>query len=175
MVKKKSHSKKEKPVSFFVQRDILGFEKFIAPVSFVTDRFNITKCLYDASMLPSLLRRVVALIIDLLVVMTVFFLVSMIFNQLGDVVTWLRASIFVFMWYLYDPLLTAYYTTLGQYVAGIKVRKFSDGSKRISLSMAIVRFIIKSPLGWISFLTIPFTNGRRALHDLVSGSIVLKK
>ncbi|MFQ5334671.1 MAG: RDD family protein [Flavobacteriales bacterium] len=173
--KKHKQRGREERVRFIPQRDVLGFEKFLAPVSYIPPGFNLVECTYGNSLLPSVLRRVVALIIDFLVIMLVFVLASIAFERLGEVPVWMRAFVFIFMWYLYDPVLTAYFVTLGQYVAGIRVRKYSDGSQRISLSMAIVRFIIKSPLGWISFITIPFTEGRRAVHDLLSGSIVLKK
>lgn len=40
---------------------------------------------------------------------------------------------------------------------------------------AIIRYIIKISLGWISFLTINSNYEKRAIHDFVAGSVVIKK
>jgi uncharacterized RDD family membrane protein YckC len=55
----------------------------------------------------------------------------------------------------------------------LTVRKFDDQSSNISIGKAFLRFIIKILLGWISFITVTSNKNKRAIHDLVSGSIVI--
>ena len=65
-------------------------------------------------------------------------------------------------------------STLGNYLKGIRVRKNSDSTKCINILQAIVRYPVKVLLGWVSFLTINSNSKRRAIHDLVSGSVMIK-
>jgi hypothetical protein len=56
----------------------------------------------------------------------------------------------------------------------IRVRSNSDHSKRINFFQALVRFIIKFLLGWLSFISV-FTSGKsRTIHDYLSGSVMIK-
>ena len=64
--------------------------------------------------------------------------------------------------------------TLGNYIKGIRVRKAADSTKRISFLQAIVRYPVKLTLGWLSFLTIHTNTKRRAIHDMASGSVMIK-
>jgi hypothetical protein len=64
--------------------------------------------------------------------------------------------------------------TIGNYIKGIRVRKNEDISQKINIGQAILRYPIKLALGWISFLTINSNLQRRAIHDLASGSVMIK-
>jgi len=64
------------------------------------------------------------------------------------------------------------FVTLGQWVAGVRVRRFDTGAK-IGVPKAYVRILVKAFLGFISFFSLPFALGRRALHDMATGSIVI--
>ncbi|GCC51819.1 RDD family protein [Chryseotalea sanaruensis] len=125
---------------------------------------------------PSLLSRVKALILDSLVILFVFSIVSVLINLLGDIPSFLKGFILIFMFYLYDPLLTSFFgATLGHRIMSLTVRKYNNHDLKISLGKALLRFFLKLFLGWISFLTVTSSKQKRAIHDIVSGSIVIYK
>ncbi|WP_207420222.1 RDD family protein [Desertivirga brevis] len=123
---------------------------------------------------PLLLERFQSTFIDtffILVMMVVFSQVLDFFNNPPD---WLRVSLFISIWFLYEPLCTAFGCTIGNYMKGIRVRNREDHTERINLFQAFMRYVFKIALGAISFLFILSNNEKRALHDMVSGSVVLK-
>ena len=75
---------------------------------------------------------------------------------------------------VYEPFLTAYGATVGQYVIGIRVRDARNPNKRINILQAYVRIIVKLMLGWISFVTIHFNPQHRAIHDLAGSSVMIR-
>lgn len=129
---------------------------------------------YAGYRLPSLLARVKALVVDMLIVLAIFTLTTLVINVLGEVPDMARGLILVFMFYLYDPLLTSLTgATLGHRFMNLTVRKYAHPERRISFGQAFVRFLTKGLLGWLSFLTVTGNSCKRAIHDLVSGTIVL--
>ena len=83
-------------------------------------------------------------------------------------------SILIFL--LYDPLFTSFNGgTIGHTIAKISVRKDNEADKYISLPLAILRFIFKALLGWLSLLTISGNENKKAIHDLIAKSIVIRK
>jgi len=81
---------------------------------------------------------------------------------------------FFFLLFWYDPLFTSRWCTLGQWLAGIRVRRNDDFDEPLPLHKAILRFLVKGTLGWVSFFSMPFTDRYRALHDIAAGSVVLQ-
>lgn len=80
------------------------------------------------------------------------------------------------MIYLYDPIFTSFTGgTLGHKLMKLKVKKFEQSDKNISLISAFLRFLVKGMLGWVSFLTVTGNKNKRAIHDVVSGSIILHR
>ena len=77
------------------------------------------------------------------------------------------------LWWGYEPGCTAFGATLGQRLLKFRVRRATDPTRPISLPAAWVRYVVKLTLGIVSFLAMLFTHCRRAIHDIVSGSIVL--
>lgn len=129
---------------------------------------------YDETVFPPLVTRIKALFIDLLILLLVFSSASLLIDFVGSFPNFIRGSILVFMVYLYDPVLTSFTgSTIGHKVMKLRVAKYANPEKRISLPIAMLRFIIKASLGWVSFLTVMGNNRKRALHDLMSGSIIL--
>jgi len=55
---------------------------------------------------------------------------------------------------LYEPICTMFGGTIGNDKIGIRVRRNSDHSKKINFFQAVVRFIFKFFLGWLSFITV---------------------
>lgn len=125
---------------------------------------------------PSLLARVKALVIDAIVLLILFSLASVLIDKFEQTPTYVRVFIFVFAFYIYEPLFVALFAgTIGHHVLGVNVKRINDPERKINALQAIVRFITKYLLGWISFLTLIGNKRKRAIHDLSSGSIVLFK
>jgi uncharacterized RDD family membrane protein YckC len=131
---------------------------------------------FDVAALPSLVARIKALFIDILVMLLIFSATSFFISLFGSVPSIVRAFVFIFMIYLYEPVLTAFTgSTLGHKVMRLKVRKYNNPENKISIAQALFRHVIKGLLGWLSFLTVTGNEHKRAIHDLASGSIVLRE
>ncbi|HYG03609.1 MAG TPA: RDD family protein [Chryseosolibacter sp.] len=130
---------------------------------------------YDETIFPNLVTRIKALFIDVVVMLAIFTATTIFIDTFGDIPNFVKGSIAIFMFYLYDPILTTYTgSTLGQKIMKLKVRRYQYPEKHISLTQALLRFITKGLLGWVSFLTVTGNKRKRAIHDIVSGSIVMK-
>lgn len=134
-----------------------------------------TAFLHDAADVdyPPLGRRVFASCIDGLVVLGGMLLLGTLFGDISLTFAPLRGALFVAFWWGYEPGCTAFGTTLGQRLMGFRVRRVTDLTRRISLPAAWLRYVLKITLGILSFLTMRFNPQGRAIHDLVSGSVVV--
>lgn len=121
---------------------------------------------------PSILRRYFSTFIDLIFVLVILVLSSYFLDSDDIAATRIRVALILFMFFFYEPFLTAYFCTLGQRITGIRIRKLTTLNK-ISIIQAYIRIIIKIFLGIISFFSIPFSKNKRAIHDFVIGSIVI--
>src|SRR6266498_791715 len=128
---------------------------------------------------PTLPRRVQSIFIDVLLMALLMFAVGWIFNKYSSDENnndgWLRAIVFIAIWGIYEPVSMTFGYTLGNYLLKIRVRKNNNPDKKINLLQAYARFVIKFFLGWLSFITIGFNEKRRAIHDLVSGTVMIEK
>ena len=80
---------------------------------------------------------------------------------------------FAFIFILYDPLMVSLFgSTIGHRMSNLKVQRLDSGEK-INLGLAIIRFLIKATLGWISFFTVSTNKNRQAIHDSIINSIVV--
>lgn len=123
---------------------------------------------------PTLGDRVQSTFIDTLVIVGCMFLFAAMLDRYEDVPDWVRATLFLGIWFVYEPLCTSLGCSLGQYLKGIRVRESDNISKRINIFQALFRYLIKMLLGWISFLTIGSNREQRAIHDIAVGSVVVK-
>lgn len=121
---------------------------------------------------PLLIKRIQALFIDGALLLTTLIIVMILSEESPNAIT-IRIVMFTVISLLYEPLLTTYASTLGQKVIGIRVRDVKDPSKRISLLNSYARTFVKDLLGWLSFVTIHFNPGHRAIHDLVASSVMV--
>jgi uncharacterized RDD family membrane protein YckC len=121
---------------------------------------------------PGILRRYLSTFIDGLFIIGMLFLSSYILDSENATAINVRIIIILFMFFVYEPIFTSFYCTLGQKVTGIRIRKFSTGEK-ISIVQAYLRIIVKIVLGLLSFFTIPFSRNKRAIHDFAVGSLVV--
>lgn len=129
---------------------------------------------YKGIAFPSLVSRVKALFIDLIIILIVFTATTLLIDSIGDIPNFAKGFILIFMFYLYDPILISFTGgTLGHKVMKLKVRRYGEPDKKISLGNAFLRFFTKGILGWVSFLTVTANKRKRAIHDWVSRSIVM--
>ena len=118
--------------------------------------------------------RVKAAVIDSIIIIVLMYGATEFLTLFDTVPTSIRALFFAVIFLLYDPLLTSFFGgTIGHSKAGIMVKKDSDARTNISLPAAILRFAVKFSLGWLSLLTVTGNEKRKALHDMLVGSVVL--
>jgi uncharacterized RDD family membrane protein YckC len=118
--------------------------------------------------------RVKAVLADSAVIITFMFIVSYAFSLFEYVPVNARIIAFVFIYLLYDPLFTSIFGgTIGHFIIGIRVKREKDQMKNILFPLAIIRFLAKVSLGWISLLTVMGSKKRKAIHDKLVGSVVL--
>ena len=123
---------------------------------------------------PQLSDRIQSTFIDTILIIILMFVFANILDKFDNVPDWVRIIMFTGIFIVYEPLCMTLGSTLGNYLKGIRVRSSSDSTKRINIFQATVRYPVKVLLGWVSFLTINSNPKRRAIHDLVSGSVMIK-
>ena len=121
---------------------------------------------------PLLLDRVQSIFIDGILIILLMFLFASLLDD--NTPNWVRVVLFLGLWAVYEPLSIIFGCTLGQYIKKIRVRDHANPAKKINIVQAFFRYIFKAFLGWFSFLTISFNPEKRAIHDFISGSIMIK-
>src|SRR5690606_20913109 len=92
---------------------------------------------YNGRIFPNLITRVKAVFIDLVVLLIIFTCATLFIDMFGDIPSFVKGSVAIFMFYLYDPVLTSFTgSTLGHKVMKLKVRRYNDPEKRISFGQA---------------------------------------
>lgn len=118
---------------------------------------------------PNVTRRYVAALIDGVVIYLLLFLgLSLMALETSLVAKLLAIAVAI----SYEPIFTAKLCTLGQLLMRYRVRS-EDGYQHIGILKAYGRFVVKVILGLASLLLIPKSEKKQALHDLVTGTIVL--
>ena len=128
----------------------------------------------DVLRYPTLMSRIQSIFIDGIIVILFMFLAGKILDKFETVPDWVRIVLFVGIWGVYEPLAMSLGCTVGNYILGIRVKRYKNQTKSINILQAYLRFVVKFCLGWISFIAIHFNDDRRAIHDLVSGSVMIK-
>ncbi len=129
----------------------------------------ITKTVY-----PGIFDRVKAMTVDSIVLIILIIVVTDIFSSFESVPDSARIIAFVFIFGLYDPLLTSFFGgTIGHKTMGIEIKRVDSPEKNILFHLALLRYMIKVFLGWISLLTVSGNEKKRAIHDSLAGSIVV--
>jgi uncharacterized RDD family membrane protein YckC len=123
---------------------------------------------------PELKDRIQSTFIDFFLCLVLLFIAAATIDKYEHVPDWVRIAIFVGLFVVYEPLFIALGCNPGNYFKGIRVRKHSDTLKKINILQSVVRYPVKFVLGWVSFLTISSNPQRRAIHDLVAGSVMIK-
>lgn len=123
---------------------------------------------------PGVSARVKAIVIDSILLIIMMLLVTSLFLQFENVSDQARIIALIFIFLLYDPLLTSFSgATLGHRIIGLRVRQAANETKNINFFLALIRFVMKATLGWISLLTVQGNQTRKAMHDYLVGSVVV--
>ena len=117
--------------------------------------------------------RIKAYAVDMGLIFISMIIFAQIFSSMGQVDSIYKIMVFVLLFFLYEPVMVGLVgSTLGHKAMGLKVVKEND-DKPIGLFKAVIRFIVKVLLGWISLLTISGNSKKQAIHDLSVGSYVV--
>jgi uncharacterized RDD family membrane protein YckC len=127
----------------------------------------------DSIQYPSLTDRIKSSLIDVLFILFLMSCIAVAMDNFIDVPDGLRAGLFIFLFFVYEPLAHTFGFTLGNYIMGIRVRKLSAPQEKINIAQAYLRFTVKTLLGWVSFFTINSNKQRRAIHDIASGTVTI--
>lgn len=122
----------------------------------------------------TLLERTKASLIDVLLIVFLMYSFSIAFEFFDNVPVNFRKWLMIFLFLIYEPLANTIYTTFGNYIMDIRVRKVSDTAKNLNIFNSFFRYLFKTLFGWFSFITIFFTKDSRAIHDFIGGSVVVK-
>lgn len=80
---------------------------------------------------------------------------------------------FISIFLLYDPLMVSLFgSTIGHRFCKIEVIDEKSG-KKINFIKAVIRFVTKVFLGWISLLSIANSPKKQAIHDSIVNSVVV--
>ncbi len=122
---------------------------------------------------PPMIDRIKSILIDSIILIGAMLAITEVLGLFDQVPDTVRMVSF-FLLVMYEPLCTAFGATLGHHKMEIRVRKHSDPSRRINIIQSFIRYVVKFLFGWLSFITIFFNGEQRALHDIVSGSVMIK-
>ncbi|PIF33924.1 RDD family protein [Flavobacterium sp. 9] len=122
---------------------------------------------------PFILERVQSILIDSVLIIACMIIFSDVLSNFKNVPDWLRAVLLISI-FLYEPIMTTFGGTIGNNIKGIRVRKNSDENESINIVQAIIRYFFKLLLGWLSFISIFSSTKKRAIHDILSGTVMIK-
>lgn len=122
---------------------------------------------------PFMIERIQSILIDSILVIACMILFSDVLSNFKDVPNWLRALLLISL-FLYEPIATTFGGTIGNNIKGIRVRKNGDEVQSINFFQALIRYFFKLLLGWLSFITIFSSDKKRAIHDIISGTVMVK-
>ena len=125
---------------------------------------------------PPLLLRIKSIFIDMIVVILVMMIALKVLTICSIESGTIRGIVLALI-LLYEPIFTSLNRTLGQKMMGLRVRSFSTlknskESKNINIVWSMLRFLIKSILGWLSLLTIHSNTYGKAIHDSIANSVM---
>ncbi|MCP5007019.1 MAG: RDD family protein [Planctomycetes bacterium] len=124
---------------------------------------------------PRLIRRVQAVLIDSLIVPIAVIISIFVSNKIGITENWVKALVIIGPVFILEPLLVSLTGgTIGHHAVKIKVRNINR-DENINIILAVVRFIVKVILGWVSVFFILITKRHQAIHDYLVRSIVVHK
>ncbi len=125
---------------------------------------------------PFLIQRIEAVFIDLCIYVLLMIIATQIFELFDNPLPRARIITLFSIFFMYDPIMISFCGgTIGHLMIGIRVKQYKLESKNLFVILAFFRFLVKILLGWLSFLTVSTTKEKRAIHDILSGSVVIQK
>jgi len=122
---------------------------------------------------PGIFPRVKAALVDSIVIIAFMIITTDIFSRFENVPDSAKMIAFLFIFILYDPLMVSIFgATIGHRMNRIKVQQ-DDKDKNINFGFAILRFLIKAFLGWISFFTVSTNKDKKAINDMIVNSVIV--
>ena len=122
----------------------------------------------------SLTSRIKAAVIDALLLILLMYTISEIFGMMQEVSTKFRIIAMVLLFVLYEPLFVSIAGgTVGHTFSEIKVLRDDGSGRNIHFTLALSRFILKLLLGWLSLITVSMHSQKKAIHDMVAGSLMV--
>ncbi|MCO6176401.1 RDD family protein [Flavobacterium sp. NRK F10] len=119
------------------------------------------------------LDRMKSTTIDTIILIACFYLSSDIINSIGNVPDTVKILLFI-TFLMYEPVFVSINGTFGNYRNSIRVRKNKNTSEKLNIIQSLIRYFFKISLGWISLIFILMNHKGRALHDIISGSVMIK-
>ena len=117
-------------------------------------------------------RRLEATLIDTILIAVAFFGAAT-FMSSTDVSPFVKIVFVLAPIFLLEPFLIAMTgATIGQRLRALRVENIEDGSN-LSILRSVIRFVAKALVGLISMIMILMTSRNQALHDKVTGSVVV--
>ena len=123
---------------------------------------------------PSLSDRFQSILIDQVFIVILMFLSASILDKFSDAPDWIRVALFFGIWGIYEPVCMTLGCTIGNFIKGIRVKKFATPTKKINIFQAYARYITKLFLGIFSFITVTGNKERRAIHDMLASTVMIK-
>jgi len=122
---------------------------------------------------PYLIQRFKAFFVDICFSVLLMGIAAYFFSLFENPLPRVRFITLLVIFFLYDPLSVSFFGgTVGHYFLGLRVKQNQSENKNIHFVLAFGRYIVKLTLGWISLVTVSGSNKKRALHDMISGSVV---
>jgi uncharacterized RDD family membrane protein YckC len=122
---------------------------------------------------PFMIERIQSILIDSVLIIACMIIFSDVLSNFKNVPDTLRAFLLISL-FLYEPIATTFGGTIGNNIKGIRVRKISNEDQGINFFQALIRYFFKLLLGWLSFVSIFSSSKNRALHDIISGTVMIK-
>ena len=123
-----------------------------------------------------LIDRIKSAVIDSIVIIGFMYAFTEILSLFDTVPNYVRIILFAFVFLIYEPLLVSLFgQSIGHSYIKIKVVRDTESQKNISFPVAVIRFLCKVFLGWLSLLTVTGNKKKKAIHDLIANSIVIKQ
>lgn len=124
----------------------------------------------------TLTHRIKASVIDSIIVILLMYALSEIFRGFESVSETTRFVCFIVICVIYEPLFVSLFGhTIGHSYSKIMVKQSNNPNKNISFPKALIRYILKVFLGWISLLTVSGNPQKQAIHDIAAGAIVYEE
>ena len=105
----------------------------------------------------TILERTKASLIDVLLIVFLMYSFSSAFEFFDNVAADLRKWLMIFLFLIYEPLANTIYTTFGNYIMDIRVRKVANEFKNLNIFQSSFRYLFKTLFGWFSFISIFLT------------------